>query len=284
VTAAEWERRWARPVAIASILSAVLFLGAQIALGISLGSTDAATLRDFADKPGQLLALHVVSGIGSALLAVPVYYLFRAVRAREPGLPSRLAVALWAGAVFLLAASVLTYLASKTASDDFLKLAASAQTEEAAEDAIKDVGSIGSLTVGAQLAGAIGLGLVAFLTSRQAMRIGLLSRFWGTYGMATGLAFILIPYFFFVFAFYLGLLFIGRVPSGRPPAWEAGKAVPWPVPDRFKPREEAGVVEGDGTEIDVGPKESLEPELPEPAVDEPGETQGQRRKKRKRRD
>ena len=42
-------------------------------------------------------------------------------------------------------------------------------------------------------------------------------------------------------------------------------------------------MEGDGTEIDVGPKEALEAELPEEPGDEQKQTQGQRRKKRKRR-
>ena len=259
----EWERRWARPAALAAILAVVLFLGAQIAIGSILGSTDAGTLRDFADKSGTLLGLHLLSGLGSALLAVPVYYLFRVVQARDPSLPSGLLIALGVGVVMIVAASVLTYFATKTASDDFLKLAPADQTEQAAEDAIKDVGSIGSLTVGVQLAGALGLGLVSFLTARQATRAGLLPRFWGTFGMATSLVFVLIPYFFFAYAFYLGLLFVGRVPSGKPPAWEEGKAIPWPVPERIRARQQDGVVEGDGTEIDVGPKEVLEAELPE---------------------
>jgi hypothetical protein len=64
------------------------------------------------------------------------------------------------------------------------------------------------------------------------MRTGLLSRFWGSLGMVAGIAFVLGPLFLvtLVFFVYLGLLILGLVPGGRPPAWEAGEAVPWPTP------------------------------------------------------
>jgi hypothetical protein len=46
-------------------------------------------------------------------------------------------------------------------------------------------------------------------------------------GILLGSIFLLVPYVFFV---YFGLLALGLVPGGRPPAWEAGEAVPWPTP------------------------------------------------------
>ena len=63
------------------------------------------------------------------------------------------------------------------------------------------------------------------------MRAGLLTRFWGSLGMAVGVA-ALIGFFPFslIWFIYLGLLLLGRVPGGRPPAWAAGEAVPWPTP------------------------------------------------------
>jgi hypothetical protein len=50
----------------------------------------------------------------------------------------------------------------------------------------------------------------------------------------------------------LGFLFINRWPNGRPPAWDAGEAVPWPRPGEEvpePPRPEEPVVEGDAEEI-----------------------------------
>jgi hypothetical protein len=132
-------------------------------------------------------------------------------------------------------------------------------------------------------------------TALWCMRVGLLSRFWGALGMAFGL-FLIIPIFppvpgLVLWFAAIGLMFIGVWPRPLPPAWGAGEAVPWarpgdsigPPPDRTGAD---GTVEGSGREIS-------EPPLPEDggptgegaAPPEPpyGETQGQRRKKRKRR-
>jgi hypothetical protein len=48
--------------------------------------------------------------------------------------------------------------------------------------------------------------------------------------MAVGIAALLglTPFALLWFA-YLGLLLPGRVPGGKPPAWEAGEAIPWPT-------------------------------------------------------
>jgi hypothetical protein len=103
-------------------------------------------------------------------------------------------------------------------------------------------------------------------TCLHAMRVGLLSRFWGSLGMALGA----VSFIFFQFALlwfvYLGILLIGRLPGGRPPAWAAGEAIPWPTPG-----EKAGAALGDG--------ESEPPEGGNGASPEPAE-----RRKRKQRD
>jgi hypothetical protein len=77
----------------------------------------------------------------------------------------------------------------------------------------------------------------------------------------------------------LGLILAGVWPGGRPPAWAAGVAIPWPKPGE-EAGEQGGPVEGSGREVS-------EPPLPDegvaPEEGPPGETPGQRRKKRKRR-
>src|SRR5439155_1855413 len=77
----------------------------------------------------------------------------------------------------------------------------------------------------------LGLVVMMIYTPLQAQRVGLLSRFFGSLGMALGASMILIlPVALLgvlVWTGYLGLLFVGRVPGGRPPAWDAGEAVPW---------------------------------------------------------
>jgi hypothetical protein len=63
------------------------------------------------------------------------------------------------------------------------------------------------------------------------MRAGLLSRFWGTFGMAFGVGMLILGLIgVMIFILYVGLLAAGWI--NRPPAWEAGKAIPWPAGGR----------------------------------------------------
>ena len=128
-------------------------------------------------------------------------------------------------------------------------------------------------------------------TNLWAMRVGLVSRFWGALGMAFGL-FLILPIFppvpgLVLWFAVLGLMFLGLWPRPLPPAWEAGEAVPWTKPgeDLGPPpaeRGESGTVEGSGREVSEEPLP--ENGMPDPPPEPPdGETQGQRRKKRKRR-
>jgi hypothetical protein len=89
----------------------------------------------------------------------------------------------------------------------------------------------------------------------QAMRAGLLPRFFGTLGMALGASLILLPFAFpaiLLWFVYLGMLFLGVVPRGRPPAWDAGVAVPWPVPGEEPEAPPGAPIEGEAREIGTG--------------------------------
>jgi hypothetical protein len=81
------------------------------------------------------------------------------------------------------------------------------------------------------ITGALCLIVGLFYTALWAMRTGVLSRFWAAFGMALGVTVLIgIVLFLFVWLAYIGLLIGGWVPGGRPPAWDAGEAVPWPTP------------------------------------------------------
>ncbi len=103
--------------------------------------------------------------------------------------------------------------------------------DDEASEAITD-SSLAPIATGLSLAGAFGFVVALLYIGLWAMRTGLLSRFWGSLGMVAGIAFVLGPLFLvtLVFFVYLGLLFFGFIPGGKPPAWEAGEAVPWPTP------------------------------------------------------
>jgi hypothetical protein len=79
---------------------------------------------------------------------------------------------------------------------------------------------------------ALAAGMIATMLAAQ--RVGLLPRWMGILGIFTGLLIFLpiggaqlqvIPAFWMVM---IGILFVGRWPSGDPPAWAAGEARPWP--------------------------------------------------------
>ncbi len=111
----------------------------------------------------------------------------------------------------------------------------------------------------------LGLVVMMIYVPLQAQRVGLLTRFLGSFGMALGASVILIlPLALLgvlIWTGYLGLLFVGRVPKGRPPAWEAGEAIPWQRPGEDS-ADVAGpddrVVDGDASEIAAGEESTAE--------------------------
>lgn len=102
--------------------------------------------------------------------------------------------------------------------------------DEEASNAVSESSTRGAAT-GFGLGGRLGLAVALFYSCLFAMRAGLLSRFWGSLGMALGVAaLLLLVQFTMIWFIYFGLLLIGRLPGGRPPAWAAGEPIPWPTP------------------------------------------------------
>jgi hypothetical protein len=275
------EARWARPAAFAAILGVLCFVGSQIGLASVLeADNDHEFLREFADESGSALPYHLLASFSFILIGAALVYLFRAAHARSESVRGGIVIVLVAGSAFLGGSAIARYVGADQAASDFTaEQIAPDQEEDRAEDLLADSSAI-TLATGLGFGGAVGFGLGSLYTALWAMRTGLLTRFWGTFGMAAGAAFLFLQFFFFMWVIYLGLLLAGWVPGGRPPAWAAGEAIPWPKPGE-EPEGDAApaappaageTVEGSGRELS-------EPALP----DEEGETQGQRRKKRKRR-
>lgn len=101
--------------------------------------------------------------------------------------------------------------------------------DDAASEALKEA-SLRPASFFTGLIGGLGVAAFFFYVGLWAMRTGLLSRLWGSLGMVAGITILLgIPFVVLAWFIYLGLLALGAVPGGRPPAWEAGEAVPWPT-------------------------------------------------------
>jgi hypothetical protein len=196
----------------------------------------AARLRWLADRPQVSLLPPVLSGLGALLMFPPLAFLFRAVRHRRP--IGQLALVLAAmGAVLFGVGTIVTFalyydaVASTGADDPSNSAIAAAITESAAVSA---GGTIRAL-------GAIALGAATVIIALNAMRVGLLPRFLGVLGIIVGGTLLLtgtplpLDQQGLIRTFWLaavGLLLIGKLPGGRPPAWQAGEAIPWPSASR----------------------------------------------------
>ncbi len=237
-----WEERWARPAALAAFGAILLIIAAIIVASQGVGGADGDSelLRNVdANRDAQLLS-SILQAIGVGLLALPLYYLFRAADARSETMRSQLVGVVVAAPLFLAVLAILSGLSTLSAASDFVndevpRLLAkgvalgSERANDVANDTIADA-PLRPLAAGFGLGGQIGFVVAMFYTSMHAMRAGLLTRFWGSLGMALGA----VSFIFFQFALlwfvYLGLLLMGWVPGGKPPAWQSGEAEPWPTP------------------------------------------------------
>lgn len=146
--------------------------------------------------------------------------------------------------------------------------------DDRASNALSEA-SLTPIVSGLGIAGTLGFIVALFYSCLWGLRTGVLTRFWGTLGMVAGIALVLGPLVVIALAWFLyfGLLTLGAVPGGQPPAWEAGEAVPWPTP-------------GERAAAELEPSEG--PEGPEGDGAQPGPEDrgpsGPERRKRKQRD
>ncbi len=278
-----WEARWSRPVALATFAAIVLIIAAIAVAtqGVGNGSGESELLRNVdAHRSAQLIS-SILQAIGVGLLAAPLYYLFRAAKARSEAMRGQLVGVVVAAPLFLAALAILSGLSTLHGASDFVsnevpRLLAkgvalnSDHANEAASDAIAEA-PLRPLAAGFGIGGQLGFVIAMVYTSLYAMRTGLLTRFWGSLGMALGA----VSFIFFQFALlwfiYVGLLYVGWVPGGRPPAWTSGEAEPWPTPG-----EKASAAMG------VGDEPPIEGEATE--VEDPASLESVERRKRKQRD
>jgi hypothetical protein len=154
--------------------------------------------------------------------------------------------------------------------------------EQRAEDLIEDNGTIGFAR--ALLLPAL-VGMVGALVyiPLWAMRVGLLTRFMASFGMALGVSLIILPFAQLAVVFWfgvLGLVMLGRWIGGRPAAWDEGRAIPW-QPRGQDPPQDPGPVEGSGREL--GGDQAPESPRDDPGSDDQNGAGGSSPRKRKRR-
>ncbi len=257
-----WEERWSRPAGIAALVAIVFVIGSiVVASKVGGGDGDSELLRNVDAHSGSQILSSILQGIGVALLALPLYVLFTAARNRTDRVRGQLVGVVVAGPLFLAVAAVLIGVTTVDAAGDFVtnvvpellkegKDLGSDFANEKATDTITG-SSLHGLAVGFGIGGQIGLVIGFAYTAMWAMRTGLLTRFWGSLGVALGIVSFLFFQFALLWFVYLGLLLLGWVPGGRPPAWQSGEAEPWP-----RPGEKAAEKMGVGGDPSLSPPDS----------------------------
>jgi hypothetical protein len=257
-----WERRLGPLVAAAALLSAVLVV-AQFAVTQAVVFADRPTgdrgfLIAVDENSGALLVSGILQAVGALGLGVVFWYLFRATRHRREQLPGWLVGIVYAGPLLYAAAGVLGVIDRIDIADQFVSGSPTSGDagEERADDLLKNPSGV---TVALGFAGTLSIALLYVLVSMNAMRAGLLSRFTGIMGIIVGALVVLplVPGGSFVIQIFwlgaLGILFLGRWPGGRGPAWDSGQAEPWPTPAQRRGLATAGEPDEPATDPDPEP-------------------------------
>jgi len=273
----QWEARWRRPAAIAAfvaggmlVISAMLFFP-EDRKGIERNPD---LLLSIDEQSGGYLASAVLSALAGLLLAGVFLYLFRATLARGGGVPPWF-VYLVVGAPVLYALSTIAgAFEAIDLGDEFAS--GKPIRGEAGADRARDLGGTSAPLVALATAGTVGVAFLFVMLPLRARRVGLLTPFMAILGVIAGalVVFQLTGISSVIQAFWLGalgVLFLGKWPGGRGPAWESGTAEPWPSAAQRR-----GVVPTPGEEEPA----KLDPTPPEP---EPVPERPASRKRRRKR-
>lgn len=270
-----------RPRMVVVAVLAALFtlagsLVARIASGPSPDNLPAALLF-YRDHQAAQFVSAACSVIGALAIAVVLDFLVRATRARNPALPWQIRPLPWIGAIGVAIFTAAYQIALAVNVEHFAT--EGSQTYEEARKAI-EAGVppvVGPLV---QLALAVAIVMISI----NAMRVGLLTRFLGYLGAISGALFLIalvpIP---IVQAYWLGalaMLFAGRLPSGTPPAWQSGEAMPWPSPAEMREQRVREAEARRGGDVVEGA--AAEPDSSEPASHEALGTPAKRKRKKRR--
>jgi hypothetical protein len=292
-----WEAQWAPRAAAAAILAGVTSLAGAVITSSAINGSPQVTinqgLADIAEPNGphgllEPLLIHrhdnvagftagqLVTALAGPLTALALIYLYRATLARNPSLNRATVIALVAGGVATFVGIAVGSIAQAMSISDFVS--SSNHSTLAAHDALQPSGALAGGWIAFLGRFALVIGIV--LVSLNAMRVGLLTRFMGFLGIIAGVSLILLglPIVQAFWLVFLGVLFLGRFPNGTPPAWESGRAEPWPT--RQQMLEQQGKLPGGGGGT---PAKSGLPPAVDPIDSAPERPEHVRSRKKKRR-
>jgi hypothetical protein len=277
----ERERRWAKPAGYAAILIAPLYIASLFILTstVTFGGLATEQLRVADANAGVLMLSSLLNALAALLMCIPLLYLFKAAQARSDRVSQAMVGFVFIGPVLLALRSLLSAVSQNQIASDFVAQASPGGDIYTLLDDLAEASTVAEVAGSLFFPAVLGLVVAMVYISLQAMRVGLVSRFFGTLGMALGGALVVIAPQLSLLAIaiwmgWLGFIYLDRVPRGRPPAWVAGEAIPWPKPGEQVPEPAADVIEGDATEAFAASADS---------ADNAARRQRARKKKRKRR-
>jgi hypothetical protein len=272
----EWEARAGRVAAVAAFVAALAPVVSAIALNAMLPKgfhNDVEQVNTLAKHSGAFAVSTGIAAVGWLAFIIPLGYLLKAARARV-SVPRWIDPLVVVGPVLLVAALITGVVDVIGRAQDAVPV-----TKTEAHNLLRDVSP---LVKGLGAAGGLAVGAAFVLVSTYAGRAGLLSRFMSVMGAIIGAL-----TFFGTFVgagslggpivlFWgvaLGILFLGRWPGGRGPAWASGEAIRWPSgQERAAMREEA-----------VDDEAEQEPEAEPVEARQPNPRASRKRKKKTRR-
>ena len=258
---------------IVALVAALFTLAAPIVGLIVLKGTPSNLIGQTIQRQQHLVGIALsaaCSVAGLVAITLTLDFLLRATRRRRPDLPWQLRPLLWSGGVALVVLLIALQVVATVKLNHFVDHGS--QTYEEARK-VNDQGAIAYVGILAQFAFA-----GAFVTiAVTAMRVGLLTRFLGYLGVISAVLFVIplvpVPIVQVYWLGALAMLFAGRSPSGTPPAWQSGEAMPWPSPAEMREQRVRDAEARRGGDDDVL----------ESSVAEPESATTVKRKKRKRR-
>lgn len=231
--------------------------------------------RVYQEHMTELFAISILAALGYLALVLPLDYLFKASRARQPEVPAVARVTTYLGPVLLAIGAIAGQVVLSVQVSDYL--AHKQGDYAAARELIR--GETLDVPEGIQLAGTLAVAFAFVLVSLHAMRVGLLTRFMGVLGVIVGIVLVFrlggpVLQWFWLGA--LAYLFAGRWPGGVPPAWRTGRAEPWPSARELREQREREQTRTQASDEDPepGPETASAPERPHPVS---------RKRRRKRR-
>lgn len=254
------EARGQRFAGISAVAAAPLYI-ISVALdqsgSVPITGLDTERYRAINDASGQLLASALLRSLSFFALVIPLLYVFRAAQARSERVNGAMVGFVFIGPILLGVQGIIAWFAQTHVASDFVAQSGPSGDIYTQLQNLIDGSTAFDVASNLLFPALLGLIVVMVYVPLQAQRTGLLTRFFATLGMALGVSSLFIVPALSLLALmiwfgWLGFTILDRVPRGRPPAWDAGAAIPWPRPGdapATAPAAPAEVVNGDATEV-----------------------------------